>query len=88
MVNGCSLCKDSEELTDHILIHCDKTRELWTLLFSNIRFGLGVLDFSEKSSPKINTQGAREKEKSSLTIGFDLPILVYLERVQPKDFRR
>lgn len=38
MVNGCSLCKDSEELTDHILIHCDKTRELWTLLLAT--FGL------------------------------------------------
>ena len=24
MVNGCSICKDSEESTDHILIHCDK----------------------------------------------------------------
>ena len=38
MVNGCSLCKDSEELTDHILIHCDKTRDLWTLLLAT--FGL------------------------------------------------
>lgn len=63
-------------------------QESFDLVVSNIRFGWGVLDFSEKSSPKINTQGAREKEKSSLTIGFDLPILVYLERVQPKDFRR
>ena len=38
MANRCSLCKDSEESTDHILIHCDKTRELWT--FSLAVFGL------------------------------------------------
>ena len=34
MVNKCSLCKDNEESTDHILIHCGRTRELWTLLLS------------------------------------------------------
>ena len=38
MANRCSLCKDSEESTDHILIHCDKTRELWTFLL--VVFGL------------------------------------------------
>ncbi|RVX19512.1 hypothetical protein CK203_004994 [Vitis vinifera] len=38
MVNRCSLCKDNKESADHILIHCDKTRELWTLLLSS--FGL------------------------------------------------
>ena len=34
-VNRCSLCKDDEESMDHILIHCGKTRELWTLLLSS-----------------------------------------------------
>ena len=34
MVNKCNLCKDSEELVDHILIHCAKTRELWTFLLA------------------------------------------------------
>ena len=34
MVNRCSLYKDSEESVDHILIHCDKTREFWTLLLT------------------------------------------------------
>ena len=34
MVNRCSLCKENEESVDHILIHCGKTRELWTLLLS------------------------------------------------------
>ena len=32
MVNRCILCKDNEESIDHILIHCDKTRVLWTFL--------------------------------------------------------
>ena len=38
MVNGCNLCKDNEELADHVLIHYGKTRELWTPLLSS--FGL------------------------------------------------
>ena len=40
MFNKCSFCKDSEESVDHILIHCDKTRELWTLLL--VRFKISV----------------------------------------------
>ena len=35
MVNRCSLCKENEELADHILIHCGKTMEFWTLLLSS-----------------------------------------------------
>ena len=35
MVNRCSLCKENEELADHILIHCGKKRELCTLLLSS-----------------------------------------------------
>ena len=35
MVNRCILCKENEESADHILIHCGKTRELWTLLLSS-----------------------------------------------------
>ena len=34
MVNRCNLCKESEELVDHILIHFVKTRELWTFLLA------------------------------------------------------
>ena len=35
MVNRCNLCKENEETTNHILIHCGKTRNLWTWLFSS-----------------------------------------------------
>lgn len=28
MVNRCSVCKDGEESTNHILIHCSITRQL------------------------------------------------------------
>ena len=35
MINKCNLCKENEESADHILIHCGKTRELWTLLLSS-----------------------------------------------------
>ena len=36
MVNRCVLCKENEESTDHILIHCGKTRELWTVVLSSL----------------------------------------------------
>ena len=49
LVNRCFLCKNSEESADHILIHCNKTRQLW--------FGMGVPGFSEKSSPIMEIQG-------------------------------
>ena len=35
MVYKCNLCKENEESADHILIHCGKTRELWTSLLSS-----------------------------------------------------
>ena len=41
MINKCSLYKDSEESIDYILIHCDKTRELWCFFFFlSVVFGL------------------------------------------------
>ena len=35
MANRCNLCKENEEMANHILIHCGKTRDLWNLLFSS-----------------------------------------------------
>ena len=35
--NCCFLCLSHEESTDHILVHCDKARVLWDLLFSLFR---------------------------------------------------
>ena len=34
IVNKCSLCKDNEESINHILIHCDETKVIWTFLFA------------------------------------------------------
>lgn len=34
MVNRCSLCKASEKSNNHILIHCERTRRLWTFLLA------------------------------------------------------
>ena len=86
LVNRCILCKDSEESADHILIHCDRTRQLWYAV-NNFWFGLGVPGFSEKSSPRMEIQGTWEEEKSCLAAGSDLLILVYLGRAQPNDLR-
>ena len=34
MTNRCFLCGKGEESTDHLLIHCDLTRDLWHFIFS------------------------------------------------------
>lgn len=34
MVNGCCLCNDSSESTDHILIHYELISRLWSLVTS------------------------------------------------------
>ena len=34
LVNRCFLCLKGEESVDHILLHCDRIRVLWNLLFS------------------------------------------------------
>ena len=44
MANRCSLCKESEELTNHILIHCDKTKMLWTVLLTSFKLVWVFLD--------------------------------------------
>ena len=57
MINKCSLYKDSEESIDYILIHCDKTRELWCFFFSvsSLWLGLCVSILSEKSPPTMES---------------------------------
>ena len=34
LANRCFLCHTCEESIDHLLIHCEKTREVWMLLLS------------------------------------------------------
>ena len=34
MVNRCALCKEEAKSIDHILLHCNKARILWQLVFS------------------------------------------------------
>ena len=34
MENKCFLCHEEQESIDHVLIHCDKTRFAWHILFS------------------------------------------------------
>ena len=34
LANKCFFCQTFEESIDHLLLHCEKTREVWMLLFS------------------------------------------------------
>ena len=34
LANRCFLCQTCEESIDHLLLHCEKTREVWMLLLS------------------------------------------------------
>ena len=41
LANRCFLCQMCEELIDHLLLHCEKTREVWMLLLS--LFGVSLV---------------------------------------------
>ena len=88
MVNRCSLCKDREELANHILIHCDKTRELWTLLLTSFRLVWMFPASMRNLLLEWKVKGAKEEEKSNLEISSDLSFLVYLGGAKPKNFPR
>ena len=34
LANKCFLCQDYEESIDHLLLHCEKMREVWNLFFT------------------------------------------------------
>ena len=34
VIDWCFMCKKAEEMVDHLLIHCDYARELWSLVLS------------------------------------------------------
>ena len=38
VLNRCCMCKRSEEIVDHLLLHCEVASALWYAIFS--RFGL------------------------------------------------
>lgn len=38
MVNRCIMCKNSEEILDHLLLHILKATELWDFIF--VAFGM------------------------------------------------
>ena len=60
MVNRSNLCKDSEQSADHILIHCAKTRELWTFLLALFGFVWEVSFYNGK------LRGFKRKKKRAV----------------------
>ena len=64
MVNGCNLCKDNEELADHVLIHYGKTRELWTPLLSSFGLVWGFPTSVRNLLLEWKVKGLRKKRKA------------------------
>ncbi|RVX19547.1 Transposon TX1 uncharacterized 149 kDa protein [Vitis vinifera] len=58
----CNLCKENEESVDHILIHCGKTRELWTVVPLFFWGGVSVPEL------KRNRRMFQEEEKSDTSL--------------------
>ena len=79
MVNKNNLCNNKEESTDHILIHYNKTRELWTFLLA--LFGL-VWVFPTSMIDLLLQWKVRALQKKKMAVCSNLFILVYLERTQ------
>ena len=73
MVSRCSLYKDSEEITNHILIHCDRKKKIVESYFSDFLVEVGVSRLSEKPSPMM--------EKRRIGTWFPYFVLVYMESV-------
>jgi hypothetical protein len=38
VINRCGMCKSSDEMVDHLLLHCEVAFTLWDAIFS--RFGV------------------------------------------------
>ena len=58
------------------------------LFVSLFWIGLGIFSLSEKSPLIVESEGVSKEEKSNLTFGSYLLILVYLERAQSKGLQR
>ena len=50
MPNRCYMCKEEEETSVHILLHCPKAHILWQLFFCFIRCSMGDALFGERFS--------------------------------------
>ena len=87
MVHRGNLCKDGEESTDHILIHCGKTREQWTSLLSSFGLVWVFLASVRNLFLEWKVKGAKEEE-DSLEIDTYLSFLMYLGRAKPKNVPR
>ena len=87
MANRCFLCHTCEESIDHLLIHCEKTREVWMLFLSF--FGVSwVFPLSVKET-LLGWRGSfvGKKRKAGVAIGTVMFVLGYMEGQKFNCFR-
>ena len=63
MANMCNLCKESEKLADHILIHCDETIMPWTVLLTFFGLVWVFLDSMRNLLLEWKVKGLRKKKR-------------------------
>jgi hypothetical protein len=79
MINRCGMCKSSEEIVDHLLLHCEVASTLWDAIFSH--FGVAwVMPRHVVDLLACWWSSGGAKECCGLEDGVYLPFLVLMAR--------
>ena len=76
--NRCFLCQKSGESIDHLLLHCERTREVWTLLLFFWSF-LGLSAFGKGNPFRLERLFCGREEEGGMATGTVMLVLGYLE---------
>ena len=79
LANRCFLCQKCGESIDHLLLHCERTREVWTLLLSFFGVSWGFSTFGEGNSYRLERLFYGQEEEGGVTTGTVMLVLGYLE---------
>ncbi|RVX14661.1 hypothetical protein CK203_011960 [Vitis vinifera] len=69
LANRCFLCQKCGESIDHLLLHCERTREVWTLLLSFFGVSWGFSTFGEGNSYRLERLFVGKKRKVAWLLG-------------------
>ncbi|RVX20320.1 putative ribonuclease H protein [Vitis vinifera] len=79
MANRCFLCHKSEETIDHLLIHCEKTREVWMVFLSFFGVSWVFPPFGQGNPCRVEGVLCGKEKEGGVAIGTVMLVLGYLE---------